>query len=118
MRRTRIKGTKKHQPRNKPKAQYFHPIPIHEHTQEDTEPGYEEICNSTIQVCNTPTSDPLASPEWFENKDMVTDRGSACADSAETRTFEPLPVHTAGILDSNMNSCELAEFGQLIDRLI
>ena len=133
MRRTRIKGTKKHQPRDKPRAQLFPSKSVrgydYDQEQEDTELWYEEICNSTIQVCNT--SDPRVSPEWFgsEDIDIVADReitmddpcrSSRCAQahSAGSHAFEPLPAHAAGILDINMNTCELAEFGQLLDCLM
>lgn len=125
MRRTRIKGTKKPQARNKPKAQLSPSKSVrgydYDQEQEDTEPWYEEIFNSTIQV------DPRVSPEWFGNEDIVADweitkddpcRSSRCAHSAVSHAFEPLPAHTAGILDGNMNTYELAEFGQLLDCLL
>ena len=130
MKRTRIKGTKKRQTRDKPKAQSFHPVQTSEEQEDATEPEYSyENCScvsdNTRQMCNS--SSPRCSPDFPESfEDIMADREiskgaachSGCADNVVIRTFEPLPVHTAGILDGNMDNNELAEFGQLIDRLI
>ncbi len=138
--RTRIKGKKMPQHRDKSKeTQHYHLVQFSElvsgYHEEDTACAHENsscVSDDTRQICNTRS--PIASPtflESFEAEDRMSEwdfgvvfsapcRRSGYADNEDVifPYLEPLPVHSAGILDGNSNNCELAEFGQLLDRLM
>mmetsp|Transcript_18564 Transcript_18564/g.26401 ORF Transcript_18564/g.26401 Transcript_18564/m.26401 type:complete len:271 (+) Transcript_18564:61-873(+) len=136
--RTRIKGKKTpSQHRDKPReTQNYHLVHASELvSEEDVECVYEDsscVSDDTRQICNTRS--PLVSPnflESFEIEDRLSEWGYSAEFSAPCRRsgsadnkdvilmyLEPLPLHSAGILDGNKNNCELAEFGQLLHCLM
>jgi len=66
---------------------------------------FDEELNAFFSETETaPRSQDCGYAEWNENQ----------------MDLEPLPINSAGILDEpgNINSSELAEFGQLLDRLM
>ncbi len=136
--RTRIKGKKSSsQHRGKPsETQNYHLVHASELvSEEDTECTYEDsscVSDDTRRISNTRS--PVISLSFLESlevEDKLSEwdfgaefsapyRRSGSADDEDVilMYLEPLPVHSAGILDGNRNNCELAEFGQLLDRLM
>lgn len=142
IKRTRIKGKKtpsQHRGKSS-ETQNYHLVHASElvsgYQEEDAECAYEDnscVSDDTRQICNTRS--PVVIPSFLESTFEVDDRLSECNVGAEFSApcrrsestdsedvilmyLEPLPVHSAGILDGNRNNCELAEFGQLLDCLM
>lgn len=134
MKRTRIKGVRKLQTRDKPKARKCHPVRTStsesvggydQKEQEDTERECENcsyVSDSTRLIYNTSSSRSPVFHVSFEDEDIMADFSCQSSGFSESDaiicTFEPLPIHSAGILDGTMKNNELVEFGQLLDRLI
>ncbi len=136
--RTRIKGKKmpsQHRDKSR-ETQNYHLVHVSELvSEEDAECAYEDgscVSDDTRRICNTRS--PVVSPSFLESlevEDKFSEwdfgaefsapyRRSGFADNEDVilMYLEPLPVHSAGILDGNRNNYELAEFEQLLDRLM
>ena len=93
---------------------------------------YEEdasVTNSTSQfsytssyVAPAPFKDEVFDEKlnaMFFERDPSQNRKNSGFATVDQMCLEPLPIESAGILDSpgNRNNCDLAEFGQLLGRL-
>lgn len=83
---------------------------VNEYNEEDI--NYDD---SGRHICNSMRRHVVPGPR----KDEVFDE-TMFSESVDLTMIEPLPVHSAGILDGpcDTNSSELAEFGQLLNHLM